>query len=146
VSEWDNKKAPADRNNVIEEREAEKYKVKGNSLMASRDYAEALDAYTKAIQLNPAGSQSHVYFSNRAAALCYLERYEDAAHDSMKSIALNPTYGKAHARLGLSRFFLQDYKAAVAAYTKALEYDPDNAASKSYLAKAQAKLDEQQRR
>lgn len=125
----------------MDEREAEKFKVRGNSLMASRDYVQALDAYSKAIEICSNGSQSHVYYSNRAAALCYLERYEDAEQDSLKSLALNPTYGKAHARLGLSRFFLHDYLGAVKAYTKALEHDPENAASKSYLAKAIARLE-----
>ena len=109
--------------------------------MAHRDYTEALDAYTQAIQCSPNGPQSHVYYSNRAAALCYLERYRDAVADSEKSLELSPSYGKAHARLGLSRFFLQDYAGAVAAYTAALQHDPDNAASKSYLAKAKAKLE-----
>jgi hypothetical protein len=36
---------------------------------------------------------------------------------------------------------LGDYAGAVEAYTSALEYDPDNAASKSYLSKALAKMD-----
>jgi tetratricopeptide (TPR) repeat protein len=129
---------------VADEKEAEKYKLKGNACMANRDHESAYEAYSRSIQLNPAGPQSHVYFSNRAAALCYLERYADAEQDSLQSLALVPDYGKAHARLGLSRFFLGDYAGAVSAYTMALEMDPDNAASKSYLAKADAKLREQQ--
>lgn len=125
-------------------REAEKAKVQGNQFMAQRQYNDALEAYTKAIKLSPTGSQSHVYYSNRAAALCYLERYEEAAQDSQSSLQLKPNYGKAHARLGLSRFFLNDYPGAIQAYTAALKYDPDNAASKSYLAKAKLKLEQQQ--
>lgn len=126
---------------LIDQREAEKHKAKGNSYMASRDYVSAMDCYSKALQLCPSGPNSHVYFSNRAAALCYLERYEDAEADSERSLSLNPTYGKAHARLGLSRFFMGDYKGAVEAYSAALKFDPNNAASKSYLAKARARLD-----
>ena len=42
------------------------------------------------------------------------------------------------------RFFLQNYEGAIEAYTEALKYDPENAASKSYLAKAKAKLERQQ--
>lgn len=109
--------------------------------MARREYTLALDAYTQAIQCSPNGPQSHVYYSNRAAALCYLERYQEAVEDSEQSLKLSPSYGKAHARLGLSRFFLRDYAGAVKAYTAALQHDPDNAASQSYLAKAQAKLE-----
>jgi len=130
-----------DRSTPEQQRDAEKFKAKGNAYMAHREYNLALDAYTQAIQCSPHGPQSHVYYSNRAAALCYLERYRDAVVDSEKSLELSPAYGKAHARLGLSRFFLQDYAGAVAAYTAALQYDPDNAASKSYLIKAKAKLE-----
>lgn len=109
--------------------------------MAAKDYEGALDAYTAALQLCPAGPSSHVFFSNRAAALCYLERYEEAEMDSERSLALVPDYGKAHARLGLSRFFLGDYAGAVEAYESALRYDPDNAASRSYLEKARARME-----
>lgn len=134
VAEWDKHHVPA----AVEE--AEKHKNRGNSLMQSRDYTQAVTCYTKAIQLNPAGPMSHTYYSNRAAALCYLELYADAEEDSLKSLNIKPDYAKAHARLGLSRFFLKNYAGSVDAYTKSLEYDPDNAASKSYLAKAKGKL------
>lgn len=144
VSQWDQQskkhKAPRPTTPSSSIRDAEKCKTRGNALMASREYREALDAYSQAIELSPDGPQSHVYFSNRAAALCYLKEYQQAQRDSLQSLVLNPTYGKAHARLGLSRFFLQDYQGAVEAYEASLRYDPGNAASKSYLAKAQARL------
>jgi tetratricopeptide (TPR) repeat protein len=123
--------------------EAEEYKNKGNSHMANRQYEAALEAYSIAIEISPSGPQSHVYYSNRAAALCYLERYLEAADDSEQALQLKPMYGKAHARLGLARFFLHDFEGAIVAYKAALKYDPDNAASKSYLAKARAKLEQQ---
>ncbi|KAL3923713.1 MAG: hypothetical protein SGILL_001491 [Bacillariaceae sp.] len=124
--------------------EAEQQKTRGNAHMAKREYERALDCYTTAIELSPNGPQSHVYFSNRAAALCYLERYLEASEDSEQALKLKPAYGKAHARLGLARFFLQQYEGAIVAYKAALQYDPDNAASKSYLAKAQSKLKQHQ--
>jgi len=127
---------------LIDQKEADKLKLEGNAYMSTKEYKNAIDAYTAAIRLNPAGSSSHVYFSNRAAALCYLERYEEAEMDSERSLALRPEYSKAHARLGLSRFFLGDYEGSVEAYTAALRLDPTNAASRSYLAKACKKLDE----
>jgi tetratricopeptide (TPR) repeat protein len=123
---------------------AEKHKNRGNSFMANREYQQAFESYSAALEFSPNGPQSHVYYSNRAAALCYLERYEEASKDSERAVALKPTYGKAHARLGLSRFFLTDYEGAVMAYTASLQYDPDNAASKSYLAKAKLKWERQQ--
>jgi tetratricopeptide (TPR) repeat protein len=155
VSEWDksqplstthsrvNVALPTPTSTDAEQREAEKAKVLGNQLMAQRQYQQAYEAYTKALQYSPNGSQSHVYYSNRAAALCYLERYEEAAHDSQKSLHLKPEYGKAHARLGLSRFFMNDFPGAIQAYNAALIHDPNNAASKSYLAKAKLKWEQQ---
>jgi tetratricopeptide (TPR) repeat protein len=149
VSEWDNSPkggktsfVPTEEK-IRDQKEAEKFKIRGNSLMASREYALALDAYSIAIKLNQDGPQSHVYFANRSAALCYLERYHEAARDAEKGLRLRPTYAKAHARLGLARFFMNDFEGAVKAYKAALEFDPDNAAAKSYLAKAQLKLEKQ---
>eukprot|EP00977_Amphora_coffeiformis_P020629 scaffold8374_cov175-Amphora_coffeaeformis.AAC.68 len=126
------------------EKEAERLKNAGNTFMGNRDYGNALDAYNEALKLSSQGPQSHVYYSNRAAALCYLERYEEAEADSLKSLELEPKYGKAHARLGLSRFFLRKFLGAAEAYTLALIYDPDNSASKSYLAKAKAMLTDEE--
>ena len=110
--------------------------------MANHEYEHAHEHYSRTIVLNAEGPQSHVYYSNRAAALCYLEKYSEAEHDSLLAIALVPTYGKAHARLGLARFFQSDYVGAVDAYKIAIQYEPNNAASKSYLQKAEAKLRE----
>eukprot|EP00934_Nitzschia_sp_Nitz4_P002840 Nitzschia sp. Nitz4//scaffold143_size57137//17110//19161//NITZ4_006511-RA/size57137-processed-gene-0.34-mRNA-1//1//CDS//3329536437//2830//frame0 len=156
VSEWDRAHAqggpqkgsgsqlPSQAPSTQDQKEAEKSKTLGNQYMAQRQYQEAYEAYTTAINKSHSGPQSHVYYSNRAAALCYLERYEEAAKDSQASLLLKPTYGKAHARLGLSRFFMNDYAGAIQAYTAALTYDPDNAASKSYLAKAKLKLEQKE--
>ena len=145
MSEWERSASQRhahedERQTIAAERDAETLKVKGNSFMANREYTKARDAYTKAIEVCPAGANSHVYYSNRASALCYLEKYEDAEGDSLRALEMQPTYGKAHARLGLSRFFLREFAGDVEAYTEALKYDPDNSASKSYLAKAKAKL------
>jgi tetratricopeptide (TPR) repeat protein len=136
--------APSPSAGSAQQQQAEKCKAKGNQFMVQRDYSSAYDAYTRAIELSPDGPQSHVYYSNRAAALCYLERYREAERDSLCSLRLVPGYGKAHARLGLSRFFVGDYEGAVSSYQLALEHDPNNAASKSYLLKAQGKLQQQQ--
>lgn len=120
--------------------EADRLKGAGNKAMARKQYAQAVKLYSMSLRMAPAGPNSHVYFSNRAAALCYLEQYEEAELDAERSLALNPEYGKAHARLGLSRYFLKDYYGAVEAYEAALLYEPKNVASRSYLAKAEAKI------
>lgn len=123
--------------------QADQFKDAGNAHMSNKEYEKALEQYTHAISVSPSGSNSHVYYSNRAAAYCYLGQYDAAADDCMMSIELNPMYEKAHARLGLSRFFLEDYQGAIEAYEHALQLEPTNAASKSYLGKAKKRLAEQ---
>ena len=143
VSEWD-KSAHGRKEKPMLGRSletAEKHKTLGNTHMANRHYQSALESYSAAIESSPDGPESHVYYSNRAAALCYLERYDEAVQDSEMAISLKPTYGKAHARLGLSKYFLNELQDSIAAYKTALKYDPNNAANKSYLAKAQRKLE-----
>lgn len=147
VSEWDKSSRGGSsmptEENLRNQKAAERLKVKGNSLMSSKNYEKALEVYSDAIGLSRDGPLSHVYFANRSAALCYLDRYRDSAKDAEQSLRLNPTYGKAHARLGLAKFFLDDYEGAVTAFKAALHFEPDHAAAQSYLAKAQLKLEKQ---
>jgi tetratricopeptide (TPR) repeat protein len=72
-----------------------------------------------------------------------LKRYAAAATDSRRAVALAPTFGKAHARLGQSLYFLKDYEGAVAAYEEAIFFEPDNAVTKTYLEKARKKVKKQ---
>jgi tetratricopeptide (TPR) repeat protein len=80
-----------------------------------------------------------VFLSNRAAALLSLKRYTAAATDARRAIALAPTFGKAHARLGQALYFQKQYAGAVAAYEDAIRFEPDNDVTVTYLEKAKAK-------
>ena len=127
-------------------RQADSHKDKGNEHMAKKEFDEALNQYNLAIETSPSGPHSHVYYSNRAAAYCYLANYDAATTDCETSIQLNPTYEKAHARLGLSLFFRGEYVDAIAAYKNSLELDPNNKASLSYMKKAKARLEEKEKK
>jgi tetratricopeptide (TPR) repeat protein len=86
-----------------------------------------------------------IYFLTlRGSSTIQLADYAAATADCQTSIALNPSYEKAHSRLGLSLFFRGEYEAAIEAYNKSLELDPTNRASLSYLVKSKARLAEQQ--
>mmetsp|Transcript_36776 Transcript_36776/g.89051 ORF Transcript_36776/g.89051 Transcript_36776/m.89051 type:complete len:1626 (-) Transcript_36776:2830-7707(-) len=124
--------------------EAERMKALGNKHMAAQEYTRAYNAYSAALQLSPVGPSSHVFLSNRSAALLSLKRYTAAATDARRAIALAPTFGKAHARLGQSLYFLKDYEGAIVAYEDAIHYEPDNAITETYLEKARTKLQRQQ--
>lgn len=110
------------------------------------EFTRAYNAYSAALQLSPVGPSSHVFLSNRAAALLSLKRYAAAATDAKRAVALAPTFGKAHARLGQALYFQKDYAGAVKAYEDAIEYEPDNKVTQTYLEKAKAKLEKQARK
>ena len=112
--------------------------------MSSKQYKEALHQYDLAIKTSPSGPNSYVYYSNRAAAHCYLANYVNATNDCRRSIDLNPMYEKAYSRLGLSLYFQGEYEGAISAYETSLALDPSNKASLSYLCKATSRLAEEQ--
>jgi len=108
--------------------------------MAGKEYEDAYQAYCQAIKLSPLGPSSHIFLSNRAAALLSLKRYSAASVDARRAITLAPTFGKAHARLGQSLYFLKDFAGAVAAYENAFQFEPDNQVTWTYLNKAKKKF------
>ena len=96
--------------------------------------------------MSPVGPSSHVFLSNRAAALLSLKRYGGAATDARRAIALAPTFGKAHARLGQALYFQKDFASAIQAYQDALQFEPDNSVTVTYLEKAKIKREKQIRK
>lgn len=95
---------PATGAKLADEKKAEEVKGEGNKLLLAKDYEGAEARYTEALELSPEGPNSHVYLCNRAAALCYLGRNDDAVVDCQEAIDLNPTYAKAYTRLGYAYF------------------------------------------
>jgi small glutamine-rich tetratricopeptide repeat-containing protein alpha len=142
-------KSPAKEDDSIKlnrEELAEEKKVAGNAAIAKKNYEEAIALYTEALALSPSGSNSHIYFSNRAAAYCHVNNYQQAAADCEKSVALNGSYVKAFSRLGLARFFLGQYQESIAAYERALHLEPSNKSHADSLKQAKQKLEEQTKR
>ena len=128
-------------------------------LQTIQEYTRAYNAYSAALQLSPVGPSSHVFLSNRAASLLSLKRYSAAAVDARRAVALAPTFGKAHARLGQALYFLKQYAGAVDAYEDALRFEEEDAnggggggaagnsaVTRAYLQKAKEKLAKQEER
>lgn len=102
---------------------ADEHKNRGNALMQLEKYQEALDEYSKAIELY---NKNAVYYCNRAAAHSKLDNHQAAIDDANHAIQLDPNYGKAYGRLGIAYSNLKRYEEAKNAYKKALELEPDN--------------------
>jgi small glutamine-rich tetratricopeptide repeat-containing protein alpha len=65
--------------------------------MSGKKYDEAIDAYNKAIALDPTNP---VYFSNRAAAYSSKGDHFSAIGDAEQALSVNPQFIKAYHRLG----------------------------------------------
>lgn len=76
---------------------AEKLKASGNALMSSKQYDAAIEAYTKAIALDPSNA---VYYSNRAAAYSSKNDHTSAIADAEKAIETDSGFVRAYHRLG----------------------------------------------
>lgn len=110
---------------------AEQLKADGNKAMSAKDYGAAIEAYGKAIELNP---NSPVYFSNRAAAFSQIGQHDQAIDDAKQASKIDPKFGKAYSRLGHALFSSGRFEEAVEAYQQGVEVDPTNEVLKKGLA------------
>ncbi|MFC5531958.1 tetratricopeptide repeat protein [Cohnella yongneupensis] len=88
-------------------------------------YAEADDAYTKALSLE----QSADYYMRRSFARYMLDRYEEAMMDIQSAIALEERLlqeSRTSYALGELYVGMENWELADAAYTRALALEPDN--------------------
>lgn len=109
---------------------AEELKTEGNQLMKEEKYNEAILCYTKAMELDSANA---VFPCNRAAAYSKMGEHQKAIDDCQKALTLDPNYGKAYGRMGLSYHNLNNLQKAKESYAKALELEPGSAFYQSSL-------------
>lgn len=110
--------------------DAEAFKAQGNKALQGKDFDGAIEAYSKAIELDP---KQHVYYSNRSAAYLSKGEAEKALDDADQCIKANPSWPKGYSRKGAALHSLKRYKDAAAAYEEGLAVAPDDAALKSGL-------------
>ncbi|XP_038684941.1 inactive TPR repeat-containing thioredoxin TTL3-like isoform X2 [Tripterygium wilfordii] len=77
--------------------DAEELKRAGNEMYKKGNFVEALALYDKTILLSP---ENATYRSNRAATLTALGRLGEAVRECEEAVKLDPSYGRAHQRLG----------------------------------------------
>lgn len=106
------------------------WKAKGNEAFSAKNFPEAIECFSKAIELD---ASNHVLYSNRSASYASLNKYEEALTDAEKCVSLNPQWAKGYIRLGAAQHGLENFDAAVATYNKGLEIEPENATLKQSL-------------
>lgn len=112
---------------------AESHKAKGNDYFKEAKFEDALDAYTKAIEMDVEdGKKAAIYYANRAFVHIKLENYGFAIEDATKAVNKDATYPKGYYRRASAYFALGKYKNAVANFKRVLEISGDKDAEEKY--------------
>ena len=83
---------------------AEALKTEGNAFFANKNYSEALQRYTAAINLlkHANAPKNPLLLLNRSATFIALKRYVPANYDAAQAAEIEPTNWKAHWRQGVA--------------------------------------------
>lgn len=103
---------------------AAQWNEKGAILYGECHYAEAIDAFNKAIEKNPGFAYA---YHNRGTAYGKLKEYGSAISDFSRAIALDGTYATAYGGRGFAYYGLGDYEHAAADFSKAIVLKPSYA-------------------
>jgi DnaJ family protein C protein 7 len=128
-------------------REIEKQKERANQVFKSGKYEEAIDLYTKLLELDPHNKNfNSTILSNRALCYMKLNKNMEALKDINKSIQLNENYMKAYARRGQIYVSLKMYDEARFDFQKVKEAEPNNKDVIKYLEECKKKEKEAKKR
>ncbi|NXY79940.1 TTC31 protein, partial [Glareola pratincola] len=102
----------------------------GNEAAQKGRYAEAVQAFTEAVKLNP---REHRLFGNRSYCYEKLQRYEEALRDAQVSLGLQPGWPKGFFRKGKALRGLKRYAEAASTFEELLRLDGANAEAAAQL-------------
>ncbi|XP_067641167.1 protein unc-45 homolog B [Eurosta solidaginis] len=115
------------RNSVDGESEAAVlYKNEGNAAFKAEKWEEAVQNYTKAIEVGGKHKDLAVFYKNRAAAYLKLDKYKAAIDDCSESLKLAPKDPKALFRRAQAYDALEKYEEAYKDATDLFKADPNN--------------------
>jgi tetratricopeptide (TPR) repeat protein len=95
----------------------------GVALYDSGEYEKAIEAYKRAIHLNPDFEESYYRLG---MAYSSLGRYKEAVEAYNRAVRLKPDYAAVYENLGHAFSNLAQYEKAIKAFRKAIELAPDN--------------------
>ncbi|KAK7756879.1 Hsp90 cochaperone [Diatrype stigma] len=119
---------------------ADELKALGNKAIAEKKFDEAIDAFTKAIEIEPS---NHVFYSNRSAAYASKKDWTNALKDAEKTTEVKPDWPRGWGRKGAALHGAGDLLGASEAYEEGLKQDPNNAGLKSGLASVKRAMEQE---
>jgi tetratricopeptide (TPR) repeat protein len=103
---------------------------KGMDFCNQEMFGEAIQAYDKAIEINPQNSEA---WNNKGTALGILGKYNEALLAFEKAITINSSYAEAWYNMGVIFDLQGKYFSAIQAYSEATRINPKY--QKAWLAK-----------
>jgi tetratricopeptide (TPR) repeat protein len=105
--------------------ESKNYYIRvGDNEMHFGNHKAALEAYNKAIQLNP---NDCIAYNNRGILKIKTGKIDEALIDFNKAIQINPKDYNSYANIGNAKLELKDYQGAIESYNKAIKLEPNDA-------------------
>jgi superkiller protein 3 len=102
----------------------------GDAYYRLKKYNEAIDAFQKAIEIDPKYAYA---YNNMGIALRKQGKYNDAIAAYKKAIEVDPKDAYAYNNMGVALNEQKRYNEAVASYQKAIELDPADTSAKTNL-------------
>jgi tetratricopeptide (TPR) repeat protein len=100
------------------------YNDRANKYYEKGRYDDAIEDYTRALQVNP---NDPVAYYDRANAYYRKGQYDRAVEDYTKAVEINPQDEEAYFNRGLAYFSLGRFEEAAGDYSRAIEIDPQDA-------------------
>jgi len=118
------------------------YNNRGIAYAKLNKYEQAIEDFSKAIELDPDFAEA---YNNRGLSYAELNEHEQAIKDYDKAIELNPNYAVAYNNRGNAYAKLNKYKQAIEDYDRAIKLNPALAGAYNNRGIAYAKLNKYER-
>jgi tetratricopeptide (TPR) repeat protein len=128
-------------NEAINRLSATDWVDKGYALVTSGKNQEAVEAFTRAIELDPKDAKTYYH---RGGVYGRLEDYRRAIKDFDRAIELNPKLQEAYTERGVGYGMLGDYQQSIREYDKAIELNSKDTRAYVNRGIAYAKLKDHQ--
>lgn len=103
---------------------AQAKKNEGNNFFKNKQYQQAIDKYTEAINLDPSDV---TFYSNRSACYAALNKWSEAAEDGRQCVITDKTFVKGYFRAALALQSQGIYDQALEYVKRGLAVDPQSA-------------------
>ncbi len=99
------------------------YKAEGNNFFKAKNYAQAIEQYTNAIETD---AKDVTFFSNRSACYAALEKWDEAAADGRQCVILDKNFVKGYFRAATAQEKLGNFADALEFVKRGLGVESGN--------------------